>query len=101
VASEGELITPEHDLLQKLIRLYKLCRIESRAAKNVIDALSEKDPALGSFLKFERLKYVERAEGQADAEFRALEAALRDQRPYLSLLRALVETHHSKRPSQG
>jgi hypothetical protein len=101
MAIEGEIITPERDLLLQLVQLYKVCRIEARAAKNVIDALSERDPEIAVALKAEHLKHVERISERADAEFRALEKALRGHKPYLPALRFFLESHQPKRRSQS
>jgi hypothetical protein len=100
MAIEGEVITLERDLLLQLIKLYKTCRIEARAAKAVIAGLSSEHAELGPFLEAERQKWILRAEHVAVGEFRAVEAALLGQKPYLPALRVLLGRHRPK-PASG
>jgi hypothetical protein len=100
MAIEGQVVTEERDLLLQLIRLYKKCSIEKRAAQSTITSLSEWHPETAVAVQPEREKWRERAQLRFDADFRALENALLGQKPYLGALRVLVGRHQPKRGSR-
>jgi len=101
MSDKGQVISEERFLVLQLVRLYKACRIEMRASKNAIAALAHENAAIGAYLEEERQRWIERAEHAASSEFRAIEAALLDQKPYLSALRVLLGRHQPKRAAQS
>ena len=96
MAVEGQVVSEERFLLLELVRLYKKCSVERRAAQTAISSVSQKNAPLRAVLEEEREKWQERAQSLFDSDFRALEAALLGQKSYLGALRMLVKNHQSR-----
>jgi hypothetical protein len=96
MAIDGQVITPERDLLLQLVKFYKTCRIESKAAKGAIADVSQENRGIGALLEAKRQQRVAREEQRTSAEFRALEAALLGEKPYLPALRLLLQRHQPR-----